>query len=80
MQHDNSRGPCSGLWDRTVWRSVPIPILAFDHLKDYQRAIQARDRRITFNEVLALVVMEHQQQTAVNGAQRHGPAPLQPRT
>jgi hypothetical protein len=79
MQHDNTRGPSSDLWSRTVWRSVPIPVPAFDHLKDYQRAIQASGQSITFNEVLARVVMEHKQQNVVNGTRKHEQAITRPR-
>jgi|GEM_PF-5273466 hypothetical protein len=79
MQNDSTRGQDPGLWDRTIFRTVPIPVPAFDHLKNYQRAIQATGKSITFNEVLARVVMEHQQQNAVNGTRKHEQTIARPR-
>lgn len=50
--------------EKAVFRTVPIPVSAFDHIKDTQRAIQARTgRAVTFNEVFALIVHEHKQHT-----------------
>lgn len=48
--------------EKAVFRTVPIPASAFDHIKDTQRAIQARTgRAVTFNEVFATIVHEHKQ-------------------
>lgn len=71
--------------EKAVFRTVPIPISAFDHIKDTQRAIQARTgRAVTFNEVFALIVHEHRQftQNAAQEDQHHAatrtPALLRP--
>jgi len=60
--------------EKAVFRTVPIPVSAFDHIKDTQRAIQARTGwAVTFNEVFALIVHEHKQHTqnADNAAPAH---------
>lgn len=55
--------------EKAVFRTVPIPVSAFDHIKDTQRAIQARTgRAVTFNEVFARIVHEHKHLTQ-NAAQ-----------
>lgn len=57
-------GPDQGQREKAVFRTVPIPVSAFDHIKDTQRAIQARTgRAVTFNEVFATIVREHKQHT-----------------
>ena len=72
MQHHNPI-PIQGQREKAVFRTLPIPVFAFDYLKDTQRAIEASGHRITFNEVLARVVIEHQQHTqnAVNAVRIH---------
>ncbi|MBI5926477.1 MAG: hypothetical protein HY836_12880 [Aquabacterium sp.] len=60
--------------EKVVFRTVPIPVSAFDHIKDTQRATQARTRQaVTFNEVFALIAHEHKQHTqnADNAAHAH---------
>jgi len=80
MQHQHP-GPEQGQREKAVFRTVPIPVSAFDHIKDTQRAIQARTgRAVTFNEVFALIVHEHKHHTqnAAQGARKNGPALLRP--
>ena len=80
MQHQHP-GPEQGQREKAVFRTVPIPVSAFDHIKDTQRAIQARTgRALTFNEVFAFIVHEHRHHTqnAAQGARKHGPALLRP--
>lgn len=58
--------------EKAVFRTVPIPVSAFDHIKDTQRAIQARTgHALTFNEVFARIVHEHKHftQNASHGEQ-----------
>lgn len=74
MQSDSTPSPTEGQREKAVFRTVPIPVSAFDHIKDTQRAIQARTgRTVTFNEVFSLIVHEHKQhqQNADNGAHAH---------
>lgn len=81
MHLDTPPGPTTGQREAVVFRTIPIPVSAFDHIKDIQRAIQARTgRAVTFNEVFALIVHEHKQHTrnAAHGARQHGPALLRP--
>lgn len=69
-------GPDQGQREKAVFRTVPIPVSAFDHIKDTQRAIQARTgRTVTFNEVFATIVREHKQHTqnTNNGEHAHAP-------
>lgn len=73
MQHQHP-GPEQGPREKAVFRTVPIPVSAFDHIKDTQRAIQARTgRAVTFNEVFATIVHEHKQHTqnTNNGEHAH---------
>jgi hypothetical protein len=63
--------------EKAVFRTVPIPVSAFDHIKDTQRAIQARTgQAMTFNEVFARIVHQHKHLTknADNGAHAHDQA------
>lgn len=63
--------------EKAVFRTVPIPVSAFDHIKDTQRAIQARTGQApTFNEVFALIVHQHKQltQNAEQEERSHVPA------
>ena len=74
-------GPKQGQREKAVLRTVPIPVSAFDHIKDTQRAIDARTgQALTFNEVFGLIVREHKHRTqnAAQGARQHGPALLCP--
>jgi hypothetical protein len=74
MQH-HTPGPDSGQREKAVFRTVPIPVTAFDHIKDFQRATQASTgQAVTFNEALTLIVRQHKQLTTQNeahGATRH---------
>jgi len=64
MNHDPpNRAPA-------VFRHMAIPVPAFDHLKEFQRAHTARTgQRLTLNETLALMVAEHK---AMNNVEREG--------
>ncbi len=78
MQLDTPPGPTTGQRETVVFRTIPIPVSAFDWLKDFQRATQARTgQRLTFNEAFALMVHQHKQhqQNADNGSHRHEQAP-----
>jgi hypothetical protein len=69
-------GPDQGQREKAVFRTVPIPVSAFDHIKDTQRAIQARTgRAVTFNEVFATIVRQHKQhQAEARTDRRNAPA------
>lgn len=75
MQHQHP-GPEQGQREKAVFRTVPIPVSAFDPIKGTQRAIQARTgRAVTFNEVFATIVHEHKQhQDAAKIDCRNAPA------
>jgi hypothetical protein len=50
MQHLTSAAPAApgpdlGQREKAVFRTVPIPVTAFDHIKDFQRATQASPGR-----------------------------------
>lgn len=48
---------------RVVYRQLAIPVPAFDHIKDTQRAREAATgRRWSINETVAAIVAEHQTQ------------------
>jgi hypothetical protein len=75
MQHQHP-GPEQGQREKAVFRTVPIPVTAFDHIKDTQRAIQARTgRAVTFNEVFATIVREHKQHQSVACTDRRNAPP-----
>ncbi|WP_058086535.1 hypothetical protein [Aquabacterium parvum] len=77
MQYQHP-GPEQGQREKAVFRTVPIPVSAFDHIKDTQRAIQARTgRAVTFNEVFATIVYEHKQHTQNTNNGEHAHAPQQ---
>lgn len=49
-----------------VFRNFALPVECFDHLKDVQRHYQRRHGiELNNNEVLALIFMEHREQTNV---------------
>ena len=54
--------------EQVVFRQIAFPLSAFDYLKDWQRAYQAKHRAtLTNNQALAAILREHQQMT--NGEQ-----------
>lgn len=73
--HNHHPGPEQGQREKAVFRTVPSTVSAFDHIKDTQRAIQARTgRAMTFNEVFATIVHEHKQhQGAAHTDRRNAP-------
>lgn len=49
--------------DHVVYRQVAFPVTAFDYLKDWQRAYQARHGiTLTNNQALTVILGEHRQQ------------------
>ncbi|MCK0512348.1 hypothetical protein [Aromatoleum buckelii] len=56
--------------EKAVFRQFALPVSVFDHLKQFQRAYEARHGvRLTNNEVLSIIVKQHQSMTAnVEGA------------
>lgn len=62
--------PPEGYREKVVFRSLPIPVSAFDHIKDHQRALQARlGRHVTFNDAVTSLIHEHKQN--VKREERH---------
>lgn len=78
MQHDHTQAQR----EKAVFRNLAIPVSAFDHIKDTQRAIQARTgQHVSLNDTVAHIVRQHKQHTQ-NAAQEdknHVPAILQNR-
>lgn len=73
MQH-NTTAPTQGQREKAVFRSLAIPVSAFDHIKDTQRAIQASTGlAIGLNDTVAHIVRQHKQltQTAATEEQTH---------
>lgn len=55
--------------EKTVFRQFALPVSVFDHLKQFQRAYEAEHGvRLTNNEVLSIIVKQHQSMTNVEGA------------
>ena len=51
--------------EKTVFRQFALPVSAFDHLKQFQRAYEAQHGvRLTNNEILSIIVKQHQAMTA----------------
>lgn len=75
MQHDTPAPP-QGQREKAVFRNLAIPVSAFDHIKDTQRAIQASTGlAIGLNDTVAHIVRQHkQQQTAAHADRRNVPA------
>lgn len=76
MQH-NPTAPTQGQREKAVFRNLAIPVSAFDHIKDTQRAIQASTGlAIGLNDTVAHIVRQHKQltQTAATEALPHDPA------
>ena len=66
MQHDPTWGA-----EKTVFRSIALPISAFDHLKDFQREYERRNgARLTNNQALTIILKQHRQFIA--GSEAHG--------
>lgn len=66
MQLDPRRGA-----EKTVFRSIALPVSAFDHLKDFQREYERRyGSRLTNNQALTIILKQHQQFIA--GSEEHG--------
>lgn len=59
--------------EKAVFRNFAIPVSAFDYLKQFQRDYEQRYRvRLTNNQVLAIILREHQeQQINVEGEAPH---------
>lgn len=50
-------------YEKTVFRQFALPVSVFDHMKQFQRAYEARHGvRLTNNEVLSIIVKQHQEQ------------------
>ena len=63
-----------------VMRTIPIPVSAFNHVKDTQRKHEAATGvRPSLNETFALLILDHQRLTAINEQRHHVPAILQNR-
>lgn len=83
MRHDHTQAhqPRSGAREKAVFRNLAIPVSAFDHIKDTQRAIQASTGQYaSLNDTVAHIVRQHKQHTQ-NAAQEdrnHVPAILRP--
>lgn len=70
MQH-NTTAPTQGQREKAVFRNVFIPVSAFDHIKDTQRAIQASTgQAMTFNDTVAHIIRQHKQLEATARADR----------
>lgn len=66
MQHDLTWGA-----EKTVFRSIALPVSAFDHLKDFQREYERRNGvRLTNNQALTIILKQHRQFIA--GSEVHG--------
>lgn len=63
-----------------VVRTIPIPVSAFNHLKDTQRKQEASTgARMSLNEAFAFLILDHQRMTAINEQRNHVPSILQNR-
>lgn len=71
--------PPEGPREKVVFRSLPIPVSAFDHIKDTQRALQATlGRPVTFNDTVTTIIREHKR--TVEQAEQHHDQAHQSRT
>lgn len=62
-----------------VVRTIPIPVSAFNHVKDLQRKREAAlGARQSLNETFAFLILDHQRLTAINEHRHHVPAILRP--
>ncbi len=75
MQH-NTTLPTQGQREKAVFRNLAIPVSAFDHIKDTQRAIQASTGlAIGLNDTVAHIIRQHKQhQAAARADRRNAPA------
>lgn len=70
MQHDTT-APAQGQREKAIFRNLAIPVSAFDHIKDTQRAIQASTGlAIGLNATVAHIVRQHKQQQAADRTDR----------
>lgn len=70
MQH-NTATHSQGQREKAVFRNLAIPVSAFDHIKDTQRAIQASTGlAIGLNDTVAHIVRQHKQLEATARANR----------
>lgn len=62
--------------EKAVFRSFAIPVSAFDHMKDFQRAYERKHNvRLTNNQVITIIIKEHQQVTKADSGEHHGEHP-----
>lgn len=55
-------------------RTIPIPMSAFNHVKDTQRKHEAATGvRPSLNETFTLLILDHQRLTAINEQRNHVP-------
>lgn len=65
MKHQQPERPAILTGGPTVYRHIAFPLDAFDYLKEFQRRYEARHgERINNNQVLALILDQHQRQNA----------------
>lgn len=49
--------------EKTVFRQFALPVSVFDHMKQFQRDYEQRHKvRLTNNEVLTIILKQHQEQ------------------
>lgn len=62
-----------------VLRTIPIPVSAFNHVKDTQRKHEAATGvRPSLNETFALLILDHQRLTESQVQRSNVPAVLRP--
>jgi hypothetical protein len=60
--------------EKLVFRQVAFPVSAFDYLKEVQREHERQTgAKLTNNQVLALILAEHQQSNEERGARNESP-------
>lgn len=57
--------------EQVIYRHVALPVSAFDHLKQYQRATEVSGKRLTNSEALAAILKEHRQLTEARAGRGH---------
>jgi hypothetical protein len=76
---NHAPGPDTGQREKAVFRNLAIPVSAFDHIKDTQRALQASTgQAVTLNQAVAHIVHQHRQQNAAQGGHGRVSAILRP--
>jgi len=64
-----------------VVRTIPIPVSAFNQVKDTQRKHEAATgARLSLNQTFAFLILDHQRLTAINEQRNHVPVILQNRS